>query len=39
MILTIAKFVLLFACLAVIVIVVYYVVELIRWLWGRRKRR
>ena len=37
MILTIAKLILLFAGLAVIVIVVYYVKELIMWLWRRRK--
>ena len=37
MILTIAKFVLLFACLVVIVVVVYYVIELIKWLWRMRK--
>ena len=37
MLLTIAKLILLFACLAVIVIVVHYVIELIRWLWERRK--
>ena len=37
MILTIAKLLLFFAGLAVIIIVIYYVVELIRWLWGKRR--
>ena len=37
MIMTIAKLILLFACLAVIIIVIYYAVELVRWLWRKRR--
>lgn len=37
MIFTIAKLLLVGVCLAVLIVVVYYAIELIKWLWRRRK--
>ena len=37
MIFTIAKLLLVGVCLAVLIVVAYYVIELIKWMWRRRR--